>query len=88
MHFDFRKMRSTIVVLFVFICMTTFYVTMADDNQCMCNCCRGTDCKMIPQMFTIDGCTSEKCAAQCPTHFPDDCSGPAVTKVEGMCMSR
>jgi hypothetical protein len=85
MRFDFRKMRSTTMVLFVFICMATFYVTMAENNQCMCKCCKGSDCKDDMDMFTIDGCTTQLCIEQCQENYPQYCTGDGVT-VDGECM--
>ena len=83
--FFFREMQSTTVLLYVFICMTTLYITKADKNQCMCVCCKDGNCKSNFQWFSLQDCTDQKCAAYCPSQYPSDC-GAGTTTDQSMCM--
>jgi hypothetical protein len=87
MHFDFSKMRSTIVLTFVLIFMATLYVTTADNLQCMCSCCIGDGCQEQNQaMFDMSPCTDDACKTECPNKYPDIC-GQSDSKVDAMCMA-
>jgi len=86
MRFCFRKMRSTTVLIFVLAFMTTLYMTMADDQQCMCSCCSGDGCTGVSTAcFNMTGCDDTTCTDMCKKNDPTHCNLPD-SKVEPMCM--
>ncbi len=80
-------MRSTTALIFVLIFMTTLYVTVSGELQCMCSCCIGNDCTPndLP-MFDIPTCTDQSCQYECLDMYSTQCKIEADAKVEAMCM--